>query len=170
MAAHAKWLSLCSVLGLQDGSAQEWWEWLCSCYSEPQRCYHTMEHIESMLEQLGRHCEGKIKNLSEVLLAIFFHEWVLPLLHYLKFKYTSVIYDPKANDNEKQSADWSLTFTNELKPLKVYKFCPSCWSCLSMYMYPCIILCILYKLWKFAPDSMLLLCVLLRHCWFNTIY
>ena len=74
MAAHAKWLGLCSVLGLQDGSAQEWWEWLCSCYSEPQRYYHTMEHVESMLEQLGRHCEGKIKNLSEVLLAIFFHE------------------------------------------------------------------------------------------------
>ncbi|XP_019851634.1 PREDICTED: uncharacterized protein LOC105312645 isoform X2 [Amphimedon queenslandica] len=96
--AQRKWLELCTRLGLGDGPALKWWEWLYSRYGEPQRHYHTMEHIESMLELQDKHCEGKIQNNAEFQLAIFFHD---------------VIYDPKAKDNEKQSADWAVKFINE---------------------------------------------------------
>ena len=72
--AQGKWLGLCTRLGLGDGPALKWWDWLYSCYGEQQRHYHTMEHIESMLELQYKHCEGKIKNNAEFQLAIFFHE------------------------------------------------------------------------------------------------
>ena len=58
-------------------------------YAEPQRCYHTWAHIEALL----RHFEdlrGAFTEPDLVLWALYYHD---------------AIYDPKAPDNEEQSAE-----------------------------------------------------------------
>ena len=57
-------------------------------YSEPQRAYHTLQHLE---ECFALFPEGLAEHPGEVLLALWFHD---------------AIYEPKRNDNEQRSADW----------------------------------------------------------------
>jgi predicted metal-dependent HD superfamily phosphohydrolase len=56
-------------------------------YSEPHRCYHTVRHLRAVLGALTRWC-GPILPPS-LLLAALWHD---------------AVYDPKAHDNEEQSA------------------------------------------------------------------
>lgn len=57
-------------------------------YSEPQRHYHTWQHIEELLA-LFAEVEGRISDRRAVLFAILYHD---------------AIYDPMAHDNEERSA------------------------------------------------------------------
>jgi predicted metal-dependent HD superfamily phosphohydrolase len=64
---------------------------LCKHYTEPGRFYHTLDHIENVLESvesLGSHA----RNLNAVKLAVWLHD---------------VIYDSKASDNEERSAEYA---------------------------------------------------------------
>lgn len=63
------------------------WNLLSDKYSEPERHYHTKEHILDCLNQLDS-AQEHVPDLNAVELAIWFHD---------------VIYDPKASDNEEQS-------------------------------------------------------------------
>jgi predicted metal-dependent HD superfamily phosphohydrolase len=66
-------------------------------YSESQRHYHTLSHIDSMLSLLSQH-GARIQDKTVIMLAIFFHD---------------IIYDPKAKDNEVQSIECFKIFAKE---------------------------------------------------------
>jgi len=63
-----------------------------SKWSEPQRHYHTLEHLNHCLEHLEEKRWGqflKEKDCSLLCVALWFHD---------------IYYDPQAHDNEEQSA------------------------------------------------------------------
>ena len=61
---------------------------LMRAYREPARHYHTLAHIAALLRQLEAY-SGGVGNRDAVALAIIFHD---------------VVYDPRRQDNEQQSA------------------------------------------------------------------
>jgi predicted metal-dependent HD superfamily phosphohydrolase len=88
--ARRHWATLMSTLGNPKGSETVLKD-LLARYNEPHRGYHNLTHIVAMLDEL----ELVGENDSAVALAIWFHD---------------AVYDPKAKDNEEQSAqlakDW----------------------------------------------------------------
>lgn len=69
---------------------------LIDSYSEPQRYYHTLVHIEHCLSLFDK-ISHKLQNAAAVELALWFHD---------------VVYQPGAIDNEQLSADLFMTTTN----------------------------------------------------------
>jgi predicted metal-dependent HD superfamily phosphohydrolase len=62
-------------------------------YAEPHRRYHTWSHILALLEAYAE-VKNQVSNREAFLLALYFHD---------------AIYDPKASDNEEQSAQLLLS-------------------------------------------------------------
>lgn len=71
---------------------------LLSAYIEPQRHYHTVQHIVECI-QLFHQIKHQLQDPIAVELAIWFHD---------------VIYDPKASDNEEQSAELMQKLCTEI--------------------------------------------------------
>ncbi len=69
---------------------------LIECYSEPQRFYHTLVHIEHCLSLLDI-VKPRLQNPEALELAIWFHD---------------VVYQPGATDNEQLSADQFMSLTS----------------------------------------------------------
>lgn len=95
MLAAKRWLELWQQLGVApnaDGTLADTFTDLTARYTETHRHYHTAQHIAECLENFdGAHslCEHR----HEVELALWFHD---------------AIYNPRAKDNEAQSADWAV--------------------------------------------------------------
>ena len=66
---------------------------LTARYAEPQRAYHTLQHLEECFAALEP-AESLARRLGEVEVALWFHD---------------AIYDTRAHDNEVLSADWART-------------------------------------------------------------
>jgi predicted metal-dependent HD superfamily phosphohydrolase len=90
--------TLVGKLGANETAIQKWGEALISRYTEPQRHYHTIEHISAMLKCLDRYL-CLVKDEITIKLAIFFHDW---------------IYDPQAKTNELESINCFKEFAAEL--------------------------------------------------------
>jgi predicted metal-dependent HD superfamily phosphohydrolase len=89
---QASWTRCWSGLdGRGDGSAL--FHKLVAAYQEPQRRYHTTEHLAECLSLLGQHLD-LAQSSAEVEMAMWFHD---------------AIYDVTASDNEARSADWART-------------------------------------------------------------
>jgi predicted metal-dependent HD superfamily phosphohydrolase len=67
-------------------------EKLVSSYLEPQRKYHTIQHLSECLSLLSHHIDLAIEP-AEVEVAVWFHD---------------AIYNVKIHDNEEFSADWAV--------------------------------------------------------------
>lgn len=73
---------------------------LLHAYHQPQRHYHTEQHLCECLYWWQR-CRTHMHAPAEVALALFYHD---------------VVYDPKRHDNERQSAVWMQTHTQDRLP------------------------------------------------------
>ncbi|RTQ31907.1 N-methyl-D-aspartate receptor NMDAR2C subunit [Variovorax gossypii] len=89
-ALHANWAAAWHALGVAspgDALCDE----LQRRYAEPQRHYHTMQHLGECLAWFD-HEKALAERPGEVALALWFHD---------------AIYDVHAHDNEARSADWA---------------------------------------------------------------
>src|SRR5262249_50306091 len=82
------WRDLARRYNCKMPSAQAVLDELLGAYSEPNRHYHAIEHIASLLRQMEDH-KHAIVDRDAVALAVLFHD---------------VIYDPLRHDNEEKSA------------------------------------------------------------------
>ena len=87
-----RWSALANAFGARD--AGQWYERLTSAYAEPQRHYHDQRHIAECLREFDD-ARALLQNPTLVELAIWFHD---------------AVYDPRAADNEEQSANLAEQF------------------------------------------------------------
>jgi predicted metal-dependent HD superfamily phosphohydrolase len=87
------WLSLWQRFGL-SGDESAWHERLIIAYAEPQRAYHTLQHLEECLCTLD---EAKVTGLVAkpdlIEMALWFHD---------------AVYDPQGSENEELSVQMAL--------------------------------------------------------------
>ncbi|EGC32959.1 hypothetical protein DICPUDRAFT_92502 [Dictyostelium purpureum] len=79
--------------------SDKWWNIINTRYTEKQRYYHTLTHINELLK-LEEQFSSKLKSPETVQWAIWFHD---------------IVYDPTKHDNEDQSAQLFKEFSNDLK-------------------------------------------------------
>lgn len=94
---HA-WKHLCDTYRIEPSRAYPAFTELAEAYRSPGRVYHTLEHIQAVLawiETLQRHAI----DLPTLQLAAWFHDCV---------------YDPRATDNEEQSATYAQNVLSRL--------------------------------------------------------
>jgi predicted metal-dependent HD superfamily phosphohydrolase len=87
-----RWLELWSRLGAQ-GSGTSIFAQLAAAYAEPERAYHTAEHIRDCLAELDL-SRDLAQHPDEVEAALWFHD---------------AVYRPGASDNEDQSTELART-------------------------------------------------------------
>lgn len=91
-----RWSVLCETLRL-GGNVPGWYGRLAEAYREPQRHYHTQQHMGECLVELDE-ASHLAQRLAEVELALWFHD---------------AVYDPQAADNEERSAELAKQFLRE---------------------------------------------------------
>jgi len=82
-----RWRTLLRAAGA-SGAASGWYDRLTKAYGEPQRHYHNHQHIAECLAEFDQAAHLALQPTA-VELALWFHD---------------AAYDPKAGDNEEQSA------------------------------------------------------------------
>jgi predicted metal-dependent HD superfamily phosphohydrolase len=86
---HRSWAVAWQGLGVLPDEAL--YEALVASYSEPQRRYHTLQHLEECFHQLEKITLLALRP-AEIQLALWFHD---------------AIYDTHRQDNEERSAHWA---------------------------------------------------------------
>ena len=89
-ATRERWSALWSHASLSPPTAC--FDQLLAHYVEPQRHYHTLQHISECLREFDE-ARGLAKEPNLIEFAIWFHD---------------VIYDPRAHDNEERSAQFAV--------------------------------------------------------------
>jgi predicted metal-dependent HD superfamily phosphohydrolase len=97
---QASWVQLLARFAVSPADAYPLFDRLVAAHSEPHRHYHTLEHLSEMFKVVGKLADAAADPVA-VQLAIWFHD---------------AVYDPRAKDNERQSA---LLAANALRPLGV---------------------------------------------------
>ncbi len=87
--AHAGWNEVWRALGVAAPAGLH--AQLLVAWSEPQRHYHTLQHLGECLSLAGE-LRDEMVHPAEVVLALWFHD---------------AVYDVRAHDNEAQSAQWA---------------------------------------------------------------
>jgi predicted metal-dependent HD superfamily phosphohydrolase len=86
----ASWLAAWRELGATSGG-EELHRRLIGAWSEPQRSYHTLQHLRECLEWFDA-ARDEGQRPAEVAAALWFHD---------------AVYDPRRSDNEERSAEWA---------------------------------------------------------------
>lgn len=94
---HA-WEQLLQMFGIEHVKAQATFTALTDAYNSPGRAYHTLEHIQAVLKWIDI-LRSHATDLPSLQLAAWFHD---------------CIYDPRATDNEEQSAIYAQSVLSGL--------------------------------------------------------
>ncbi|MGP4716263.1 HD domain-containing protein [Psychrobacter sp. T6-6] len=68
------------------------WQDIAVRYTEPQRAYHTFDHIEQLMMQL-KNIKPSLSKPNTIALALYYHD---------------IVYDPTRSDNEQKSAEYAV--------------------------------------------------------------
>jgi predicted metal-dependent HD superfamily phosphohydrolase len=93
------WETLLQLFSVEPRISQKIFFELVTAYSSTSRFYHTLKHIQQILETIEQ-MRPLAKNFSTIQLAVWFHD---------------VIYDSKYLDNEERSAEYAVTALTYLK-------------------------------------------------------
>jgi predicted metal-dependent HD superfamily phosphohydrolase len=87
------WQNLWQRLGLV-GDGLAWYERLSAAYSEPQRAYHSLQHLEECLQVFDQAKKSGLMCAPDFIeMALWFHDGV---------------YDPRSSENERLSARMAI--------------------------------------------------------------
>lgn len=103
--AVERWLRLWQAIGA-SGNGSAWYEILTRAYSEPHRYYHNQQHIADCLTEFDL-VRSLAKQPDAVELALWFHD---------------AVYDPRAADNEEQSAGLATRCLESAEQLELTSF------------------------------------------------
>ncbi|HEY9607555.1 MAG TPA: hypothetical protein V6C85_38575 [Allocoleopsis sp.] len=101
----SRWERLLNTFQVEQQDSQELFLDLVTAYSSSGRYYHTLEHIQQVLETIesirttNSTSRWQSASFPTIGLAAWFHD---------------VIYDPQANDNEEKSADYAVATLDRL--------------------------------------------------------
>ncbi len=93
-----RWVDLTTKYGANIRFAREQFNLIATCYNEPHRRYHTLEHIKALFKHFDQ-LESQLNNPDSIAFAIFFHD---------------IIYDPKSSMNEDDSAELAKAYLKNL--------------------------------------------------------
>jgi len=94
----SRWLDLVRSLGVEEGRARRAFADLVNNYNEAGRYYHNLAHVGMVLDTADG-LSHLAQDYEKVQLAIWYHD---------------VIYDPRAEDNEAQSAAYARQYLSAL--------------------------------------------------------
>lgn len=86
-------------MGVNPKIGEKWWGILHQQYMQAHRFYHTLEHINHLIDLFNRYY-AYLKNPSFVLLSIWFHD---------------AVYEVAQQQNEEKSRDLFLQFAKEIR-------------------------------------------------------
>ena len=93
---RTSWARCWRALGA-EGDGADLIQQLLAAYREPQRKYHSLQHLAECLALFQEHLD-LAEQPGEVQIALWFHD---------------AVYDVKASDNEQKSADWAACSLSE---------------------------------------------------------
>lgn len=93
-----RWMRLAVQYGAHATVAEKLFETIARAYSEPERHYHTLEHVATMLDFVQGH-DTEPEEGTALRFAAWFHD---------------VIYDTTRSDNEERSADFAANILHAL--------------------------------------------------------
>ncbi|MCP4426785.1 MAG: hypothetical protein GY803_20025 [Chloroflexi bacterium] len=96
---RAQWDALMDLFDVDERLSDEAFQDLTARYGEDGRYYHTLHHIQNILETLNA-LRPHARDFPAVQLAAWFHD---------------IIYDVRANDNEEQSARYARRILQRLQ-------------------------------------------------------
>jgi predicted metal-dependent HD superfamily phosphohydrolase len=90
---------ICKILGVSKAKAAKWAQTVVERYSEPQRHYHTLQHVERMIALWHRLLPKEDPQYLAVYLSILFHD---------------IVYEPTSKTNEIDSISEFDEFANDI--------------------------------------------------------
>jgi predicted metal-dependent HD superfamily phosphohydrolase len=96
---RSSWENLLQLFIVDPRISQKIFFELVTAYSSTGRFYHTLKHIQQILETIEQ-MQSLAKNFPAIQLAAWFHD---------------VIYNSKSQDNEERSAEYAATALSQLK-------------------------------------------------------
>ena len=93
-----QWFELAKKYSSNELLINQCYDTLCYGYYEPERYYHNMQHIQSMLEEIYN-CNDNSLDIDSLLFATWFHD---------------VSYNPKSHRNEAESAALAIVLLKKI--------------------------------------------------------